>query len=143
MTRHPKMRGSGLRPHQSYSPKEIAAAVGVAETTVGVWIREGGLRAMTTGKPHLVLGSDLDAFLAAKLNKKPPLALDEFRCMHCRTARRAAGSLVDYRVSTTHLCILSALCDVCGTTMSKGAALRNLPALRAIFDLRRTDASGD
>lgn len=143
MNRYPKLRGHGLRPSQSYSPKEIASALAVAETTVRVWIREGNLPAMTNGNPHLVLGSDLAVFLNRKRNKKPPLADHEFRCMHCRTTRNALGAMADYRVATAHLCHLSALCEVCSTTMSKGAALRDLPRLRTVLDLRCTDASGN
>lgn len=141
MNRHPKLRGHGLRPAQSYSPKEIAIALDVAETTVRVWIRERKLPAMTKGNPHLVLGSDVVAFLEKKRNKKPPLTDDQFRCMCCRTARKALGGMADFKATSTHLGHLSALCEVCETTMSKGAAVRDLPRLRTVFDLRCTDAS--
>ena len=68
MVRRPKLRGHGLRPAQSYSPQEIAKAAGIAETTVRAWIRDGKLPAMTNGNPHLVLGSDIQAFFNRPLN---------------------------------------------------------------------------
>ena len=143
MNRHPKLRGHGLRPSQSYSPKEIAKAVGVAEATVGDWIREKRLPAMTNGNPHLVLGSDVVVFLEKKRTKNPPLAENQFRCMHCRTERTALGGMADFKVTSTHLGLLRALCDACGTPMSKGAAVRDLPRLRSLFDLHCTDGSGN
>lgn len=143
MNRHPKLRGHGLRPTQSYSPKEVANALAVAETTVRIWIREGRLPAMTNGNPHLILGCDLLVFLEKKRNKKPPLADDQFRCMHCRTTRSALGRMVDFQVTSPRLCHLFALCEVCGTKMSKGSAMRKLDRLRAVFDLRCTAASGN
>jgi hypothetical protein len=143
MNRHPKLRGHSMRPAQSYSPKEISTALDVAETTVRSWIREGKLPAMTNGNPHLVLGSDLVVFLAKKRNKKPPLADDQFRCMRCRTARKALGGMADFKATSSHLGHLSALCEVCGTTMCKGAGLNNLKRLQTVFDLRFTDATGN
>lgn len=143
MNRHPNLRGHGLRLSQSYSPKEIAAALSVAETTVREWIRDDKLPAMTNGNPHLVLGSDLVVFLEKKRNKKPPLADDQFRCMRCRTARKALGGLADFKATSSHLGHLTALCEVCGATMCKGAGLKDLQRLRAVFDLRCTDAAGN
>src|SRR5690606_13421527 len=142
MTRNLKLRGHGLRVTQSYSPKEIGKALGTAETTVRAWIRERKLPAMTSGNPHLVLGSDIVAFLEKKRQKNPPLADDAFRCMHCRTARKALGGMVDFKATSAHLGHLTALCEVCGTTMSKGVAVRDLPRLQELFELRRTGDSG-
>jgi hypothetical protein len=143
MTRHPKLRGHGLRVAQSYSPAEIARALEIAETTVRQWIRNRDLPAMTDGNPHLVLGCDLVVFLKTKRKKKEKLAPDEFRCMHCRTARKALGRMADFKATGAHLGHLTALCDLCETPMSKGVAVRDLPRLQAIFELRCTPVSGD
>ena len=137
-----KLRGNGLRPAQSYSPKEIAKALEVAETTVRDWIRDGKLPAMTNGNPHLVLGCDVTEFLKKKRQKRPPMAEDQFRCMRCKAPRLAFGGMADFTATSVHVGHLSALCDQCGTPMSKGAAIKDLPRLRAVFDLRITPASG-
>lgn len=133
--RKPKLCGYGFRPSQTYSPKEIAERLGNAETTVREWIRDGKLPAMTNGNPHLVLGCDLTAFFVELRGKRPHLDIDEFRCMHCRSPRKALGGLADFGVVSGQLGTLTALCDVCGGSMSKGVAVRDLPHLRAIFDI--------
>lgn len=143
MNRHPKLRGHGLRPSQSYSPKEIARALDVEEATVRVWIREKRLPAMTNGNPHLVLGSDVVVFLEKKRAKKPRLAETQFRCMHCLAGRNALGGMADFKVVSIHLGVLTALCEACGTPMCRGAAVRDLPRLRSLFELRCTDGSGN
>lgn len=133
--RKPKLCGYGFRPSQTYSPKEIADRLGNAEATVREWIRDGKLPAMTNGNPHLVLGCDITAFFVEQRLKVPRLAVDEFRCMHCRGPRKAMGGLADFCVASGQLGTLTALCDVCGGSMSKGVAVRDLPRLRAIFDI--------
>lgn len=135
MARKFKLRGYGFRPSQSYSPREIADRLGNAETTVREWIRDEKLPAMTSGNPHLVLGCDITAYLAERRNKKPSLAADEFRCMYCRTSRKALGEMADFTVGADHLGVLKALCEVCGGTMRKGVARRDLPHLRTLFDI--------
>lgn len=136
MVRHPKLRGHGLRPAQSYSPQEIARAVGVAETTVCAWIRDGKLPAMTNGNPHLVLGSDAQAFF--KTFRKPTESMQEgqFRCMHCRVGRKPMGGMVDFHQRPgAQTGLLQALCEVCGGNMSRGVSIRDLPRLQTIYDL--------
>ena len=139
MARHPKLRGHGLRPAQSYSPQEIARAVGVAEPTVRIWIREGKLPAMTNGNPHLVLGSDAHAFF--KTLRKPAETMQEgqFRCMHCRVGRNPMGGMVDFHQKPgAKLGRMQALCEVCGGNMFRGVSVRELPTLKSIYDLRVT-----
>jgi len=133
--RKQKLFGYEFRPSQTYSPKEIAEKLGNAETTVREWIRDGKLPAMTNGNPHLVLGCDITAFFAEQKLKAPRHAVDEFPCMHCRGPRKALGGLADFRAGPGHLGTLTALCEVCGGSMSKGVAVRDLPHLRAIFDI--------
>lgn len=143
MVRKLKLRGNGFRPSQTYSPKEIADKLGNSETTVREWIRAGKLPAMTEGNPHLVIGCDITAFLLSLRNKRPRLAPDEFKCMHCREPRKAYGSMADFTAATGQLGVLKALCEVCGGAMSKGVAVRNLPKLNTIFDLLEGGASGN
>lgn len=136
MVRHPKLRGHGLRPAQSYSPQEIARAVDVAETTVRAWIRDGKLPAMTNGHPHLVLGSDAHEFF--KSLRKPTESMQEgqFRCMHCRVGRTPMGGMVDFHQRPgAQTGLLKALCEVCGGNMSRGVSVRDLPRLKTIYDL--------
>lgn len=149
MVRHPKLRGHGLRPAQSYSPQEIARAVGVSDTTVRAWIRDGKLPAMTNGNPHLVLGSarlgsDAQAFF--KSFRKPTESMQEgqFRCMHCRVGRKPLGGMVDFHQKPgAQTGLLQALCEACGSTMSRGVSIRDLPRLRTIYDFGSPVAEGN
>ena len=139
MIRHPKLRGHGLRPAQSYLPQEIARAVDVSETTVRAWIRDGKLPAMTNGNPHLVLGSDAQAFF--KTFRKPTATMQEgqFRCMHCRVGRKPLGGMVDlHQKPGAQTGLLQALCEVCGSTMS-----RDLPRPQKIYDFGSTVRAGN
>lgn len=134
--RRPKLRGHGLRPAQSYSPQEIAKGTGFAETTVQRWIREGELAAMTGGNPHLVLGSDAIAYFQSMVTPPEPLQKDEFRCMHCKAARKPWGGIVDYiQKPGAKTGRLEALCDGCQNKMSRGISPRDLPHLMKVFEI--------
>jgi excisionase family DNA binding protein len=50
----------------SYTIDEVARALGTHRNTVRHWIRKAGLPAMTDARPHLILGSDLVAFLRTR-----------------------------------------------------------------------------
>ena len=144
MVRYPKLRGHGLRPAQSYSPQEIARAVGVAETTVRGWIRDGKLPAMTGGNPHLVLGADAQVFFESLRKSTEGMQNDEFRCMHCRMGRKPMGGMADFHQKPgAQTGRLQALCEVCGGNMSRGVSVRDLPRLRAIYDLGRPVPQGN
>jgi hypothetical protein len=135
MIRHPKLRGHGLRTAQSYSPQEIALAVGVVETTVRSWIRDGKLPAMTNGNPHLVLGSDAQAFFKALRKPTESMLKGQFRCMVCREARMPMGGMVDFHHKPgAHTGLLKALCEACGGNMSRGVSIRDLPRMQTIYD---------
>ena len=110
--------------------------MGVAETTVRAWIRDGKLPAMTNGNPHLVLGSDAQAFF--KTFRKPTDSMQEgqFRCMHCRVGRKPMGGMVDFHQRPgAQTGLLQALCEVCGGNMSCGVSVGDLPRLQTIYDL--------
>jgi len=144
MARYPKLRGHGLRPAQSYSPQEIASATAVPETTIQSWIRQGKLPAMTNGNPHLVLGSDLQAFFEDLRKTTEVLQKDEFRCMHCRTGRKAMGGMADILLKPgAQMGRLEALCESCGGKMNRGFSARDLPRLATIFDLRLPGRAGN
>ncbi len=136
MPKKPKLRGHGLHTSQSDSPLEVGQAIDVAETTVRAWIRDGKLPALTSGNPHLVLRCDVVQFLSSLRTKKVKLSADEFRCMHCKCARKAWGGMADLVVQTAKLGRLHALCEGCCAPMSKGIALKDLPTLRKLIDIK-------
>lgn len=144
MVRLPKLKGHSLRPAQSYSPQEIANAAGVAETTVRAWIRDGKLPAMTNGNPHLVLGSDIQAFFASLRKPKAPLMDDEFRCMHCKKGQKPMGGMVDFiHKPGSQTGRLEALCEVCGHKMCRGVSAGDFPRLSQIYDLKKRGPAGN
>jgi hypothetical protein len=144
MIRLPKLRGTGLHPAQSYTPEEISAAAGVAATTVHAWIRDNKLPAMTKGKPYLVLGCDATAFFKSLRKPTRKLSHGEMHCMHCKTARKPLGGMVDLiQLPGATLARLEGLCMVCEGTMSMGISPDDSPKMRTVFEVHMRGTAGN
>lgn len=74
----------------SYTVLELTNILGVNEKTITRWM-EGGLKTVEgCSKPYLIYGSDLQAFLKSKDEKrKATLKRNEFYCFSCKCPRRA------------------------------------------------------
>ena len=90
---------------------------------------------MKNGKPYLVLGCDIVAFIQSLRDERHHLANDEFFCMHCRRPRKVAGGMADFLQTKKTTGVLKALCEVCEGSVSRGVGVNDLPRLKTIFDI--------
>ncbi|HEY8595153.1 MAG TPA: helix-turn-helix domain-containing protein [Devosiaceae bacterium] len=130
-----KRRGTGLSIHRSYTPGELARALGVTTGTVLRWRKEG-LTFIMDGRPYLVSGADALAFLKARRAPRRKCQMHECLCFRCQDLRAPALGMADYVPITPTTGMFKALCEVCNTVMNKRIALRSLPLLEGIIELR-------
>ena len=124
-----------IKAARSYAILEAADALGVSVGTVRGWIRMG-LPAMTAGRPYLVHGSALRAFLEARRSKtKTRLGMAELFCMTCKQGRLPLGMMVDCHPQTGKTARLSGLCSICGGTCNRMVSKAKLGTLVAMFDI--------
>jgi hypothetical protein len=99
----------------SYTVTELTGILGINEKTVARWM-DDGLKTVSGGeKPYLISGSDLQAFLKNKDEKrKVPLERNEFFCFGCKRARRAKRGSKQVMGDKE-----KALCSVCSGKMSR------------------------
>lgn len=85
-----KINPKGIHKHMSYTVSELTSILDVNEKTISRWM-DSGLKTVSGGaKPFLINGSDLQAFLKSKDEKrKAPLKKNEFFCFGCKNPRRA------------------------------------------------------
>lgn len=133
-----------VKRHRSYEIVEAARTLGVHKNTVGRWIKDHGLEAITDRKPFLIRGTALQDFLRGKrASGRSKCALDQLYCFTCRTPREPAGGFVLYHAVTDAGGNLEALCAVCETRMFKRARAVDLPALRLLVDVLLPEAERD
>jgi len=138
MARRPTSRR--IKAHRQYTYEKAAVALGVTPQTLRVW-RGEGLPVLTGKIPHLIIGSDLKAFLD-KRNAKARITLrpEQFKCLRCRAAVAPYGGLVDYKPLTPDRGILSTLCADCEGKCTKFASLAQLDHLSGILSVEIVDA---
>ncbi|WP_425090933.1 helix-turn-helix domain-containing protein [Tropicimonas sp. S265A] len=124
---------SGIKSLYCYTISEAAGVTGVSERTVREWIKQG-LKAMTDERPTLVRGDALIAFIQGQRQvRKSQLSPDQFYCLKCRGARKAAGRLVDCETDGTRA-KLTAMCEACDTIMHKPITHECIASLSEFFD---------
>lgn len=102
-----------IKSNRSYEISEAAVIVGVTCQTVRQWIRDG-LPALTDQRPFLIIGRDLKTFLKQReVDRKVPLKADEFFCLSCKKARRAALGITEWTVLPDGRPVLKGFCEVC------------------------------
>lgn len=112
--------------NRSYSVDEVARLFGVHRQTVRNWIK-CGLPVMTTGRPHLIAGDDLRAFLQARrADGKVTCRPGELYCLRCWAAKPAAEGMLDYLPITNQSGNLRGLCPTSEGLMLRRASLRKL-----------------
>lgn len=98
--------------HRSYPVAELAALVGAHKQTIGRWIAAGLPK--TGGKRStLIHGADVHAFANARKPAKQRCKPGEFFCLACRTPRRPALDMAEYRPRTASRGSLCGFCPVC------------------------------
>ena len=113
-----------------YTVDEVARLYGVHRNTVRNWIHKDGLPVLSDGRPFVIMGADLRAFLEARRsNAKRPCPPGHIYCFACRVPRRPAESMADFVPMSKGAGDLVALCETCGTTLHRRAKLEALPTI--------------
>jgi excisionase family DNA binding protein len=108
--------------HHPYSVDEVARLYDVHRNTVRAWLKSGGLEAIDGGRPILIKGAVLRAFLEVRRQAaKRPCPPGTIYCFSCRAPRRPALGMADFMPRPQGAGDLSALCEACGTTMHRRA----------------------
>jgi len=130
-------RLSGIKAFRCYTIEEAAEVSGVSPRTIRNWASDG-LRVMDGTRPALIRGDDLRGYIKSKRrNRSVKTQIGTFFCLPCREESRAAEGLADCVIKDGRA-KLTALCEVCGTVMSKPIAEARIPVLAQILDLRIT-----
>ncbi len=102
--------------------------------SVRKWIKNG-LNTIDGGKPALVHGNDLIAFLKKQNTKnKCVTAFDEMFCMTCRDARPIYQNKI-VLTQKANLLAVSGLCRACKTKMYQNYKMDDFPKLRKKFNV--------
>jgi hypothetical protein len=128
-------RLSGIKWFRCYTIEEAADVSGVSTRTVRNWASDG-LRVMDDTHPVLIRGDDLRNYVKSKrANRSIKTRIDTFYCVRCRKAQRAAEAMADCEIKGGRV-KLTALCEVCGTVVSKPVAEANIPGIARALDLK-------
>lgn len=130
-------RLSGIKSFRCYTIAEAAEVSGVSPRTIRNWASDG-LRVMDGTRPALIRGDDLMDYIKRKRESRAvKTRIDTFYCLPCRKERHAAGGMADCEI-TDGRAKLTALCDVCGTVVSKPVSEANIPETARTLDLKIT-----
>lgn len=122
--RHPNHRL--VKSHRSHTVEEIARLFAIHRNTVRSWIKTG-LRTVDNRRPMLVQGRDLVEFLLRRrMNKKRTCGPGELYCLRCRSPKRPAGDMVEFRPTTGNSGNLTAICPDCGCLIHRIVAAGKL-----------------
>lgn len=130
-------RLSRIKSFRCYTFEEAAEVSGVSPRTIRNWASDG-LRVMDDTRPALIRGDELrDHIKLKRESRATKTQLDTFYCFSCRKERRAVERIADCMIKAGRAS-LTALCDVCGTVVSKPVAEARIPNLSRILDLKIT-----
>jgi excisionase family DNA binding protein len=122
---------------RSYTIEEAATALEVHRNAIRYWIKKGGLPVLADQRPHLILGTDLVAFLKARrATARRPCGPGQLFCLKCRQPQTPAGGMVDYQPTTPTRGVLVAMCPECETLMRRFVSRARLAVVAQQFDLK-------
>lgn len=147
MVRKTRQPRQGRRPnprlvkiHRSYTVEEIAKLFDIHKNTVRAWIKQG-LPLCDEKRPALILGRELVAFLQARRTKnKRACHPGEIYCVRCRSPKKPAADMVEYRADTEKVGNLIALCPDCNSLMYRRASLAKLKHVMGQMSITFTQA---
>jgi excisionase family DNA binding protein len=117
--------------HRSYTIEEVARQLGVHKSTVRFWMGRG-LGVVDDGRPVLIYGEALRAFLsAAEAKRRQRCAAFEMYCLACRAPRAPAAGIIEFIPITPKSGNLRAICPECEGLMHRRATLTAWPLWRA------------
>lgn len=120
----------------SYELAEIAELFDLHISSIRNWIK-AGLPLIDNGRPQLVHGSDLIAFLNVRQKKrKRPCKPFEGYCLKCRAPRAFWKSAVDVIIKTPARLQITGLCAECNTAIFKAGSVKKIPEYAKTFDIQ-------
>jgi len=123
--------------HITYTVDEIARLFAVHRNTVRAWIKHHGLQPIDGGRPILVKGDALRAFVEERRRKaKRPCSPGHLYCFGCHAPRKPALGMADFVVGAYGAGRLSALCETCGTAMHRRAVRTALASILPDAEVR-------
>lgn len=127
----------GIKSFRCYTIEEAAEVSGVSPRTIRNWATDG-LRVMDNTRPALIRGDDLHAHIKTKRKSRTTKTkIDTFYCFRCRKERGAAEGMADCEIKERRA-KLTALCEVCGTVMSKPISEAAIVEIARTLDLKIT-----
>ena len=124
-----------IRPTHVYSLPEIAVCLDFSLDTIRRWRRKG-MPVLPDVMPYLVHGAELKGWLEERQRRrKSRCKPDEMFCMGkgCHTPRRPKIGSARIRKSNQRAARIEAVCEKCGTKISKGFAMSNLAAIEKTY----------
>ncbi|SMY09955.1 helix-turn-helix domain-containing protein [Flavimaricola marinus] len=130
-----KARLSGIKAFRTYTINEAAEVSGVSPRTISNWVK-GGLSVLDDERPVLIRGDDLRDYIKSQRSERSrKTRLDTFYCVRCKAQRAAAAAMADCDLKHGRA-RLTALCESCGTVVSKPVAEAKITELGRTLDLR-------
>lgn len=131
--RHPNYRL--VKTHRNYTVEEIACLYGIHKNTVHNWVKNG-LATLDNGRPILIHGNDLAAFLQKRrLKNKQTCKPGELYCVRCRVPRPAGGGMAEYTPVNEKIGNLVAICPVCEAFMNRRVSLAKIGEISGNIDI--------
>lgn len=116
--------------HHSYTVEEVARLYGVHKQTVRNWMK-AGLPFLSERRPHLILGRELRAYLAAQRAKaRRPCQAGELYCLRCRVPKRPAGDMLDYIPMSLVSGNFRGICPTCGAFIHRRVSLTQVEMVK-------------
>jgi excisionase family DNA binding protein len=133
-----RINGRLAKLHRSYTTEEAARLLGLHRNTVRGWLRAGQLKPIDTGRPALIQGRTLRAFLETRRDAaKRPCPPGTLYCLKCRQPKAPAMGMADFVVREGGTGNLRAFCEACGSAMHRrtcqGDLDRILPGIEVRF----------
>lgn len=115
--------------HRAYTVEEVTRLFGVHRNTVRAWLK-AGLAAIDGGRPALIQGNALRAFLEGRRTAaKRPCPPGALYCFKCHVPRAPAPGSVVFQAREVGAGNLRARCATCDTWMFQRARQSRLAAI--------------
>jgi hypothetical protein len=129
-----------IKIHRNYSVHDAAEQLEITPNTVRDWLKRG-LKPLGDGRPALIHGGELRAFLEARRTRgKRPCGPGRIYCVRCREPRTPADAAVELRPIAEISVDIVGRCSACGTEMHRRARRSELASILVGLSVRPTDA---
>ncbi|GLQ26255.1 helix-turn-helix domain-containing protein [Sulfitobacter pacificus] len=124
-----------VKANATYDVFEAAQALKVTPATIRNWIKDG-MEAMTSSKPHLILGSAIREYLHTRYAAaRRPLGADQLYCPSCGKGQKPLERQVTQSAITAKTDILKGACSRCGGTATRMISHQQRQEFAATFHI--------